>query len=40
MKQLLKNGGYIFGPDHGIMSDGPLENVLAMYDEAKKFRLS
>ena len=26
------------GPDHGIMPDVPLENVLAMYDEARKFR--
>jgi len=34
---LGKNGGYICGPDHGIMPDVPLENVLAMYDEAKKY---
>lgn len=33
-----KNGGYICGPDHGIMPDVPLNNVLAMYDEAKRFR--
>jgi uroporphyrinogen decarboxylase len=34
---LGKNGGYICGPDHGIMPDVPLENVLAMYDEARRF---
>jgi len=33
-----KNGGYICGPDHGIMPDVPLGNVLAMYDEARKFK--
>ena len=30
-------GGYIVGSDHGVMPDVPLENVLAMYDEAKSF---
>lgn len=35
---LGKNGGYICGPDHGIMPDVPLDNVLALYAEAKKFR--
>jgi uroporphyrinogen decarboxylase len=35
---LGKNGGYICGPDHGIMPDVPLKNVLAMFDEAKKFK--
>ena len=38
IRVLGKNGGYICGPDHGIMPDVPLENVLAMYDEARKFR--
>jgi len=35
---LGRNGGYICGPDHGIMPDVPMENVLAMYDEARKFK--
>jgi len=29
-----KNGGYIFSPAHCIQSDTPLENVLAIYEEA------
>ena len=37
IRVLGKNGGYICGPDHGIMPDVPMENVLAMYDEARKF---
>ena len=40
IRVLGKNGGYICGPDHGIMPDVPLENVLAMVDEAKKFSFS
>ncbi len=35
--KLVKLGGYICGPDHGIMPDVPMENVLAMYEEARKF---
>ena len=38
IRVLGRNGGYICGPDHGIMPDVPLENVLAMYDEARKFK--
>jgi uroporphyrinogen decarboxylase len=38
IRVLGKNGGYICGPDHGIMPDVPLENVLAMYNEARKFK--
>jgi len=29
-----RNGGYIFSPAHCIQSDTPLENVLAIYEEA------
>ncbi|MFW5867558.1 MAG: uroporphyrinogen decarboxylase family protein, partial [Armatimonadota bacterium] len=29
-------GGYILAPAHCIQPDTPLENVLAMYDEALK----
>ena len=35
---LGRNGGYICGPDHGIMPDVPLANVLAMFDEARKYK--
>jgi uroporphyrinogen decarboxylase len=38
IRVLGKTGGYICGPDHGIMPDVPMENVLAMYDEARKFK--
>jgi len=29
-------GGYICSPDHAILDDVPLENVLALYDQAKR----
>jgi uroporphyrinogen decarboxylase len=29
-----KGGGYIFAPAHAIQPDTPLENVLAIYEEA------
>lgn len=32
---LGEGGGYVVGADHGIMPDVPMENVLAMYDEAR-----
>jgi len=35
---LGKGGGYICGSDHGIMPDVPIQNVLAMVDEARQFR--
>jgi uroporphyrinogen decarboxylase len=38
IRVLGKNGGYICGPDHGIMPDVPLENVLAMHDEVRKYK--
>ncbi|MCL4418215.1 MAG: hypothetical protein M1365_16275 [Actinobacteria bacterium] len=34
---LGKNGGYICGADHGIMPDVPIDNVIAMFDEARKY---
>jgi uroporphyrinogen decarboxylase len=38
VRVLGENGGYICGPDHGIMPDVPIENVLAMIDEARRYR--
>lgn len=36
---LGRDGGYICGSDHGIMPDVPIDNVLAMIDEARRYRL-
>jgi uroporphyrinogen decarboxylase len=38
IRVLGKGGGYICGSDHGILPDVPIENVLAMLDEARQFR--
>jgi len=38
IRGLGKGGGYICGSDHSIIADVPIENVLAMLDEAKKLR--
>ena len=35
IRVLGKGGGYIVGGDHAILPDVPIENVLAMIDEAK-----
>jgi uroporphyrinogen decarboxylase len=35
---LGRGGGYICGSDHSIIADVPLENVLAMLDEAQRYR--
>ncbi len=35
IRVLSKEGGYIVGGDHAILPDVPIENVLAMIDEAK-----
>jgi len=38
IRVLGKDGGYICGSDHTIMPDVPFENVIAMIDEARKWR--
>lgn len=38
IRVLGQGGGYICGPDHTVMADIPIENVLAMLDEARAFR--
>ena len=38
MRILGENGGYIMASSHHIQSDTPLENVLAMYDVALRYR--
>lgn len=38
IRVLGKGGGYICGSDHGILPDVPIDNVLAMLDEARQFR--
>jgi uroporphyrinogen decarboxylase len=37
IRVLGKEGGYICGSDHGILPDVPIDNVLAMLDEARHF---
>ena len=36
IRVLGEGGGYICSPDHTVMDDVPVENVLALYDEAKR----
>jgi len=38
IRVLGEGGGYICGSDHGIMPDVPIDNVLALIDEARRFR--
>jgi uroporphyrinogen decarboxylase len=38
IRVLGKGGGYICGGDHAILPDMPIDNVLAMIEEAKSFR--
>jgi uroporphyrinogen decarboxylase len=38
IRVLGAGGGYICGGDHSILGDVPIENVLAMLDEARRFR--
>lgn len=33
-----KGGGYILGPGHNIQGDTPPENIVAMFESAKKYR--
>jgi uroporphyrinogen decarboxylase len=36
IKVLGKGGGYICGPDHSIQKNMPAENIVALFDEARK----
>jgi len=36
LQTLGKGGGFILCSTHNIQADTPLENILAMYNEAKK----
>lgn len=38
MKIMGKNGGYIMAPGHNIQSDTPVENIIALFEAAKKYR--
>jgi len=38
IRVLGRGGGYICGPDHTVMADVPIENMLALLDEARHFR--
>ena len=40
IRVLGRGGGYICGPDHTIRPEVPVENVLALFDEAKSYRHS
>ncbi len=39
LKILYQNGGYIIAPANHIMSDVPLENIMALYQTAREYRL-
>ena len=38
IRVLGRGGGYICGSDHSILGDVPMDNVLAMLGEARRFR--
>jgi uroporphyrinogen decarboxylase len=38
IRVLGEGGGYICGPDHGVMPDVPIANVLAMIEAARAYR--
>ena len=40
VQTLGEGGGFILCSTHNIQADTPLENILAMYDEAKKMAMS
>lgn len=33
----MKDGGYILSPTHAVTNDIPVENILALVDEGKKY---
>jgi uroporphyrinogen decarboxylase len=35
---LGRDGGFILGSAHSLMDDVPVRNILAMYDEARRYR--
>lgn len=39
IRTLGEGGGFILCTTHNIQMDTPVENILAMYDEAKRFRI-
>jgi hypothetical protein len=36
----VSGGGYICGSDHSIMPDVQFQNVIALVDEARRFRFT
>ena len=36
IRHMNEGGGYICSPDHTLLDDVPVENILALYDEAKR----
>ena len=34
---MMPGGGYCFAPTHALQDNSPTENVLAMYDTAKRY---
>jgi uroporphyrinogen decarboxylase len=38
IRMLGQGGGYICGPDHTVRPEVPVENLVALFDEAKKYR--
>lgn len=38
MEIMGRNGGYVFGPGHNIQSDTKPENIVTMFEAAKKYR--
>jgi uroporphyrinogen decarboxylase len=39
LETFAPGGGYVFAPVHNIQAGVPPENVVAMYDTARAFRL-